>query len=227
MYQEALEGFRSVGDETAEAHVLSRLAQVYLDCDDHDRSESTARECLAIAQRLPLRRLRAQALLRVGEVLLSQSRLSEAEPAMKEALAIAEQDDDRSGQVYAFIGLGQIGARLRRPDEAVQNLSSAVERSRMVGDLLARARALLALGQFHLEYGSSESAERHLIQAASMFTGQGGLQPIWRRGCRKMTASRSTPRRCRYLRGPAHQDRSGQCPHPAIDLPYRGVNQLT
>lgn len=189
LYEQALAGFRGVGDEAAEAHVLSRLAQVCLDRGDCDRADSMAKRSLAIAQRLPLRRLRIQSLLRIGEVLMSQSRLEEAESAMKEALALAELARDCSGQVYACIGLGQIHALLLRLDEAERNLSHAVTCGRDWGDLLARGRALYALGRFHLEHGSPEGAEDHLIKAASTFNRQSA--EVWR--ARAMDALSTVP----------------------------------
>jgi DNA-binding SARP family transcriptional activator/tetratricopeptide (TPR) repeat protein len=177
-YERALAGFRSIRDEAAEAHVLCSLAQVYLDSDDLGQAESLARESLEIACRLPLPRLRMQALNRIGEVLLKKSQLSAAEDTLKAALAIAEQTTDRIGRLHTLISLGLVYFRQQRLGDAERCLTSAVALSRDVGDLFARGRALLALGEFNLSQGALEQAEHYLIQAASAFTGQNAL--LWR-----------------------------------------------
>jgi tetratricopeptide (TPR) repeat protein len=177
-HERALAGFRSIHDKAAEAHVLCSLAQVHLDSDDLDHAESLARESLEIACRLPLQRLRMQALNRIGEVLLRKARPAAAEEILKEALAIAEQATDRTGQLDTLITLGLVHLRQQRPGAAERCLTSAVALSRDVGDRAARGRSLLAFGEFSLSQGALEQAERYFIQAASTFTAQNAL--LWR-----------------------------------------------
>jgi tetratricopeptide (TPR) repeat protein len=171
-YERALEGFRSVGDKGAEAHVLSGLSRAYLDLGSMDTAEELAKEALIMGQRLDSGRLQAQGLLRLGEVLMSGLQLLAAKAVFQQALELTRGLGDRVGQAYALAGLGSAVLQLSDSGSARSCFTQAADICVDVQERNIHAHALLGLARVFASDGDQVQAEHHFLQAASSFAAQ-------------------------------------------------------
>lgn len=165
----ALAALQTVHDAAAEAHVLSNLAQIYLDRQERGEAKDVLLRAEGICRPLGTSRVSAQVQHRLGDLYLRNGELPAAQRTFESVLQTVQQRNDLTGQAYARYGLGLVCARRRRFDEAVANLQAVMELSGYGGDLLIRGRALLALAEIAHAQGQAALADERIRSALAIF----------------------------------------------------------
>lgn len=182
----ALADLRQVRDRGGEAHVLSNLAQIYLERADHQRAQQLLRQALAICHDIGSARLEAQLRHRLGHLHLQESALTEAEEQFSLALTITTESGDQVGRAYALLGIGQVRAARHDWQEAQPLLQEALEAMRLTGHRLGSGQALVALAEVTMSKDPA-TAHTYLDEADELFAQMGAV--VWRDHVSKLRAS--------------------------------------
>lgn len=175
-YQNALDGFRRVGDPIGEADMLKAIAQIHMDQEQHDVAEELLSGSLAIGQEKAARRVIAQAEYAIGELCLRRGRLQQAEDTFCSALlTIRVASNDPVSQAYALAGLGITRCRQGRFALAEADLQAALETARRSGDLLIRGQVLLGMAELDIARDETGSAMARLDEALAVQNDMGSL----------------------------------------------------
>ena len=172
-YEVALWALRSADDRFAEAHVLSGMAQVYIDHGDHEQAARLLEEGLAISLEIGATRAEAQVRNRLGHLYLAQERLDDAEEAFTAVLNAVGKLGDPVGMTYARLGIGLVRiacADWSGADQALQEARSAADDT---GDRLSLGRVLLAQAEVAYGTGAPDLAATRLNEARSVFAAAG------------------------------------------------------
>jgi DNA-binding SARP family transcriptional activator/tetratricopeptide (TPR) repeat protein len=178
-YNEALDGFRSVGDRVGEIDVLTNMAQIMLDREQFTEVEAIFDKALVLCRSLDAPRIMAQTEHRLGEFYLRKGDLERAERTFGFVLQLVRDVLDVVGEAYALQGLGIVHTRQRQYALAEADLGSALGLSRHVGDNLVHGRALLAYVEFYLARDELRQASS-LIDEALVVFGEIGPAAVWR-----------------------------------------------
>jgi DNA-binding SARP family transcriptional activator len=175
-YQNALDGFRQVGDPIGEADMLNAIAQIHMDREQHDVAEELLNGALAIGQEQAARRVVARAEYAIGELCLRRGRLQQAEDAFSSALlTIRGASNDPVSHAYALAGLGITRCRQGRFAMAEADLYAALETARRSGDLLIRGQVLLGMAELDIARDQTGSAMARLDEALAVQNDIGSL----------------------------------------------------
>jgi tetratricopeptide (TPR) repeat protein len=165
-YEGALADLRVAGDDFAEAHVLSGIAQVMqLDPEKHDDAGRFLREALKISERIGATRSEAQVRNRLGQLLLAQARLDDAETEFRAVLRAVSSLGDPVGTTYAHLGLGLVHLARNEwvsADAALRDARSVADNT---GDRLSLGRVLLAQAETAWQADDSEAMAAILVDA--------------------------------------------------------------
>ena len=105
---EAMDLYRLVRDEVAEADILDQLGAWAERRRRLDEADRLYRQALTIKERLGDERGRARTLLHVGAVVRARGRLEEAEQFYRQSLAVRERLGDEAGQTTVLAQLGRV-----------------------------------------------------------------------------------------------------------------------
>jgi DNA-binding SARP family transcriptional activator/predicted negative regulator of RcsB-dependent stress response len=176
-YQSAVRDLQQVGDQIAEAHALSGMAQVLLEREDYDGAEQILRRALDLCGQFSMRRVEAQVTHRLAELFLERGDLDQAAQAFRAVLEAARASGDRTGEVYGLYGVGATLTRMARPDAASVSLSAALELARELGNHMVEGRILLALGELYGTQGQDSAALTALAAASDALRRAGAI--VW------------------------------------------------
>lgn len=175
-YQNALEDFRQIGDPIGEADMLTAIAQIHMDREQHDVAAELLNGALAIGQEQAARRVVAQAEYAIGQLYLRRGRLQQAEDTFSSALlTMRGASNDPVIQAYALAGLGITRCRQGRFAVAEADLSAALETARGSGDLLVRGQVLLGMAELDIARDQTGSAMARLVEALAVQSDIGSL----------------------------------------------------
>jgi DNA-binding SARP family transcriptional activator/tetratricopeptide (TPR) repeat protein len=164
-YSSALEDLRSVRDQVSEGYVLSGMAQVHLEREEHEIAERQLSQALTLCGGLAAKRVEAQATYRAAELYLAQGEIVRAERAFSSSRGAALAGGDRMGEAYALHGHGVTLTMMGNLGPAGTDLSTALEMARELGNRVLEERVLLALRELAAEDGSDSSGFATLAQA--------------------------------------------------------------
>jgi DNA-binding SARP family transcriptional activator/tetratricopeptide (TPR) repeat protein len=168
-YLRAVEDLRATGDAAGEAHVLTNLARVELDCGNSARSESLLQAALDICTTVGVRRVAAQARYSLGVLLLDQGRLDLAQSAFTEVLSSVTAAEDPAGKAYALLGVGTVHLARADAAAAATALAEASELAKIAGSRVGEGRVLLAQAELAHLRGDADTAQRTLDEAEATF----------------------------------------------------------
>lgn len=167
-FLEALEGFRSVGDQVRAMGVRFSLQMEAHRTGDYDQVRSLLAENLTVANQLGDQRSVARAWLAMGNASVEQLRWEEASDEYGRSLEAARTsgDEDRIGQ--ALNNLGNLALLQGRREAARKWLREGLERFRRVGHHWHTAMALLALAKLDAAEGDPAAARARLREAMTL-----------------------------------------------------------
>lgn len=177
-YEQALAGFREVGDLVGEVDMLASMAQVEMAREQFDVVEGLLDRALAICQSMRAPRITAQTEYRLGEFYLRTGDLERAERSFRSVLQ-AVSDDDLVGAAYALQGTGIVRTRRRQYALAEADLRAALRAARRVGDNLVLGRVLLAYTELYLAMDLPDSARSMIGEGLAVFV-EIGPSAVWR-----------------------------------------------
>lgn len=177
-YQQALAGFRAVGDLVGEVDMLTSMAQVEIAREQFDVVEELLDRALAICQSTRAPRITAQTEYRLGEFYLHTGDLERAERFFRSVLQ-AVSDDDPVGAAYALQGTGIVRTRRGQYALAEADLRAALRAARRVGDSLVLGRVLLAYTELYLVMDRPDSARSMIDEGLAVFA-EIGPAAVWR-----------------------------------------------
>jgi tetratricopeptide (TPR) repeat protein len=175
-YRQALDALRKAGDEIGEAHVLSNLAQVRIEQEDHPEAERLLAVALELACGAGARRVEAQIQYRLGEAYLHQGDAARSGAAFEAVLATVQAIGDPTGEAYALFGLGAVRSRLGQHEAAEPILRRAQRMAVQVGERLLVAQVFLALAESYRAAGELAAALDRATAARDLFA-QLGAEP--------------------------------------------------
>lgn len=177
--EDALAGFREVGDPVCEVDALANMAAIWMDREDFKTVERLLDQALVICRSVKARRALAQTECRLGEFLVRTGNLERAERSFRLVLQLVREDGDLIGEIHALHGLGTLQTRQERYALAEANLTAALDLARHIRDDLVYGRVLMAAAELHLakqELGHAAS----LVSEAVVVFSQIGPAPVWR-----------------------------------------------
>jgi len=145
----ALEATRREGDAHAEALVLRRLGDRYLDACDWPKAQALFGASLPIVRELGDRQAEALVLRGLGDIYREQTRWQEALAYFDECLPIFQELGDRRGEAEILRGLGIIHRERGQLTESVACLERCLALSSELGDRRWEAIALRSLGMVY------------------------------------------------------------------------------
>lgn len=164
-YSSALADLRSVRDQVSEGYVLSGMAQVHLEREEHEIAERQLSQALTLYRGLAAKRVEAQATYRAAELYLAQGEIVRAERAFSSSRGAALAGGDQMGEAYALHGHGVTLTMMGDLGPARIHLSTALEMARELGNRVLEERVLLALGELAAEDGTDSTELATLAQA--------------------------------------------------------------
>jgi len=177
-YEQALAGFRAVGDLVGEVDMLTSMAQVEMARERFDVVEELLDRALAICESARAPRITAQTEYRLGEFYLLTGNLERAERSFSSVLR-AVSDDDLVGAAYALQGTGMVRTRRGQYALAEADLRAALLAARGVGDNLVLGRVLLAYTELYLAMGRLDAARSMIDEGLAVFV-ETGPAAVWR-----------------------------------------------
>ena len=177
-YEQALAGFREVGDLVGEVDMLASMAQVEMAREQFDVVEELLDRALAICQSTRAPRITAQTEYRLGEFYLHTGDLERAERSFTSVLQ-AVSDDDLVGAAYALQGTGIVRTRRGQYALAEADLRAALRAARRVADNLVLGRVLLAYTELYLAMDRPDSARSMIDEGLAVFV-EIGPAAVWR-----------------------------------------------
>jgi DNA-binding SARP family transcriptional activator len=178
-YQEALAGFRRVGDRVSEVDALTNMAQIQMDAENYGAAQRLLDQALAACNMMQAPRVAAQTKHRIGEFYLRTGDPLRAERSFREALQIVRDRRDLVGEAYALAGLGMVWTELGRWELAHSDLSAALNLSRRMTSNIVHGRILLAFAELRLAQADREGATALISEALLLFS-ENGAAPVWR-----------------------------------------------
>jgi tetratricopeptide (TPR) repeat protein len=190
IYGDALNLFRSLGDDLMVAktlkgleEVLSNLAAVYTGKGEHNKAGIYFYEALQITRDLgdtkgtaetlrgnDTHLMLADTLLRLGQLLDGDGKTDESEALYSEAVLHFRRTEDKKALADALNNLGVVAGRLMRLEEAEEAFSEALETYYDIGDENGRAYANCNLGvvlESRYKRGDAKTLFRESLESSS------------------------------------------------------------
>ncbi|WP_235922246.1 AfsR/SARP family transcriptional regulator [Lentzea tibetensis] len=141
----ALNGFIAVGDVVGQAAVLSQLAQLELDTQNHTRAlallQRAARTCALVSSP----RVESQIRYKLGKALMAQGEYEAAAEVMSDVLNLVRATSDLQGESYATHAMGVVQKHRGELNLAAQLLEKAVRLCEQNVDRVNAAQSRLEL----------------------------------------------------------------------------------
>ncbi|WP_030869901.1 BTAD domain-containing putative transcriptional regulator [Streptomyces sp. NRRL F-2747] len=177
-FDEALRGFRSLGDRWGTALALDALAGAAGGRGDRARAVALTDEALVLTERLGALEDSADLLVNRGDHLAGEDPAA-ARGDYAQAAALARRAGSSTYLAAALRGLGDIALEEDGPAEAERLYAQALERidPHWVKSLGTRLRTLIGLGRVAAARGRGAEARAHYREAAAAAEGMGAPAP--------------------------------------------------
>lgn len=180
LFEQALDGFRTVGDLMGQAHVLGELAKIDIDAGLLEQAERRLSLAVEIGGSAANHRVTAQLRFRMAELMISQGRHTEARAVLTELVGKVRAAGDIVGESRIQHRLGRVHAKLGEFDAAEQAMLTSAGLQEQAMERTGRAEVLLELAGVLAEHGKSARAAELLTQAMASFTEHGLTAPLRR-----------------------------------------------
>jgi tetratricopeptide (TPR) repeat protein len=167
-WEQALELYRQVGNESGESRVLANLANVYRILGDYPQAEDYYRRSLEIALSLGDLEGESNASNGLGNVYLSLGDYPQAEEYYRRSLEIALSLGDQQQQGNVLNNLGIVYRRLGEFAQAEEFYLRSLEIARLLGDQAGEGKALNNLGIVYRSLGEYTKAEEFYQQSLAI-----------------------------------------------------------
>lgn len=168
LFHEALEGYRTAGDEVGQHQTARFIGQTYLDQGRLDDALHNLVQARSLARRLRNERLVAQSCYWIGLALIEAGRDTEAEAACGETYRLFA-DVPGVGHAYGSHGLGEVALRQGRRADAERWFDMAVELARVGGDAVLEGRVRLSQARLYQAQDMPAEATAVLRDAVAVF----------------------------------------------------------
>jgi CHAT domain-containing protein/tetratricopeptide (TPR) repeat protein len=164
-YQQALTGYRRLGNASAEGQLLNNIGNVHQLLEDYPASLDYYGQALAIARRINQRGLEMTALNNIGTTFQKQGEYARALEQHQQVLKMRREAGDQSGEASALNQSGIDWYKQGALDKASDALHAALELRRRLGEQGNEADTLLNLAAVERDRGDPATA-RATIEAA-------------------------------------------------------------
>ena len=149
-YQQALDGWRSLGDRSREAEALYRLGWMHHELEEYDRAVEYYRSALKLLQGQDERSEEAAISNRMGRALLLLGRLDEAKQSHQRALDLFTSLGDPAGEAAAANNLGNAYKWSGQTEQALASYERALQSWEKAGKTRYATTARLNIGDVYL-----------------------------------------------------------------------------
>jgi len=167
-YEQALAVFREVGNQSAQAGVLSNIALALTELGDSDGAKQRHEQVLALRRGLGNKRDIAASLNNLGNALWGEGKLAEAKSSFQESLTLAREIEDNSQVSIALIGLAGVLMEQGELAGAAKTYQQSVTFFREVGEKDMLAIALNDLGEALYKQGDLSAARKSTEEALAI-----------------------------------------------------------
>jgi CHAT domain-containing protein/Tfp pilus assembly protein PilF len=180
LLEEALEIYRTRGDRSREAEVLSRLGTVYRDLGKWDQAVASLREAIAIYREEGdrYRRQEGNATSSLASVYQLQGRTQAAFELLQQALEIHTEVQNFGSQAITLNNLGALYNRCGQWDKAVSCWERCLALSRQQGFRYSEGLCLGNLAHLYLELGRSRRGKDYYRAAIPIYREHNDLKQI-------------------------------------------------
>lgn len=176
--EEALRGFRKVGDLMSESYVLGLMAQIELESGRVSEGIILSAEAVSMSRAAGFLRGEAQNTYRLAEAQMRNGEPARAAEHCRTALGLSRVEGDTVGEVFALRGLGEALWRQELLDDAQSCLQDALRVAEDLADRFLQARIRVDLGVILVARGDGEGVGM-LGRARAVFTDLGA--DAWQR----------------------------------------------
>lgn len=171
-YDEALRLYRSTGDRTGEAVLLSNLGGAEVKLGRYDEAEEHLMQALALDRELRNVPYEASTLDFLGTLYGGRRDAGRAAAYHREAMTLFRRVGDRHGVSCAHNGLGEAARIAGRSDEAIveHTAAYAIAVEPDIADLEQQARAQVGLADAHRIGGDLPEVRRHYRLAQGLWS---------------------------------------------------------
>lgn len=180
LFEQALDGFRAVGDLIGQAHVLGELAKIDIDAGRFEQAEQRLSIAVEIAGSAANHRVTAQLRFRMSELMISRGRHTEARTVLTELVGKVRAAGDIVGESRIQHRLGRVHAKLGEFDAAEQAMLTAAGLREQAMEHSGRAEVLLELAGVLAEHGETGRAADLLTSAVASFSEHDLTDPLRR-----------------------------------------------
>jgi len=172
-FAEALELARSVGDVAGGCEALRGKGRTLWKRGEYEESLKIFNECLDIADKNGLSRVKAMTYKNVGDVHLNQNQYELAIDCYERGLEILENISDRYEMQRLQLNMGIAYFYLGEIDQAIRHCEECVARSRKTGDLKYVGWGLSNAAEMYVEKGELETGLKYNAEALQIFRNLG------------------------------------------------------
>ncbi|MDX6392988.1 MAG: hypothetical protein QOJ73_4051 [Streptosporangiaceae bacterium] len=167
-HQVGAEAAARLGDQQAQAWILSGLGAAFGEIYQYESAQNCLRRALAIRRASGDRGGEAATLLNMGVLAWMQQDFQEGLALLHSALDIFEQTGDQLGQALTLNNLGEAYCELDRPADAFAHLDRALAMFRATHDRYHEGMVLHSIGNTHRTLRDFDSALRLLRQSLAL-----------------------------------------------------------
>jgi tetratricopeptide (TPR) repeat protein len=159
LYQQSLEIFERLGDQSGRAMALHTLGMIAQNLGEYEQARNLYLQNLEILERLGDEGGQANSLHQLGTIALDKGKYEQARSLYQQSLAIKERLGDQSGQASSLHQLGMIAQGQGEYGQARVLYRQSMEITEQLGDQIGRAKSLQQLGMIAQEQGEYEQAQ--------------------------------------------------------------------
>lgn len=164
----ALTASRLLGDQEAQARVLSDLAWAHWRLDHHDQAAEYGREALAISCRAGDLLGQARAHNRLGGISYLRGDYTSAHDHFRQEAELGRATGDELSLAASLANIGLALEALGHYDEALEHHYQALHLNRAAGRAIAEAVALENIGTVYIAQGHHDRAREHLTSSLDL-----------------------------------------------------------
>ena len=172
-YQEALAGFRSLGNRNGEGNAVNNIGKIHADLADWQHALEYYRMALPIWQEVKDVRREGITLNNIGVTLSNAGDVQRALDYFALAIERRRAAKDQAGEADTLSSMGLAESRLGQHRKALALLEQALTLRRTVGDKRSEALTMDYLGRTHLDLGDAQRAAACFEQALALYRGTG------------------------------------------------------
>lgn len=168
-YEQAIQLWRDLNNQTELARNLSNLGNIYLRLGEYEQARQRYEAGLELGQMLGVRQLIANNLVKLGTVYKRLGQYERSLSYFQQALIINRELGHRTGMMQTVGSLGLVYFEQGEYEAAQQAYNQAYQLSQEMGDALSAAVWLINIGDVALRQEQYEAAQQVTQQAIDQF----------------------------------------------------------